>query len=184
MARLITAEYFQEQMATLGLKASFAPSAYMLDTLIIEASDWVQGYTDRKFELQSASQVLRGPNKYSNKLILDDYPVTAVASVAYEEDSGTTGTVDPALLRILSGGILEFKNPLYGPWRSDRTYTVNYTTGYASIPSNVQRATALKLANLVQPQYQGPQDREVFMVTNLEQLIVDLLEPFRRERIG
>jgi hypothetical protein len=57
-------------------------------------------------------------------------------------------------------------------------------TGFAEIPTNVQRATALKIAVLLQPQYQGPQEREIFMVTNLEALIVDLLEPYRRERLG
>jgi hypothetical protein len=182
MAYLITAEYIQEQMATLGLKASFAPSAYALETLITEASDWVENYCDRKFAETSAYTESFGSG--GNRLILDDFPVSSVASIAWVDESGQTGTVDPTLVRPRAGGIIEFKNPINGPWYTGRFYTVGYTTGYNPVPSNVQRATALKVANLVQPQYQGPQDREIFMVTNIDQMIVDLLEPYRRERLG
>lgn len=182
MAYLITAEYIQEQMATLGLKQAFAPSAYALETLITEASDWVENYCDRKFSSTSAYTVEYGSGR--NRFILDEFPVTAVHDVSWVDESGQTGTVDPSLLRTLQGGIIEFKNPIHGPWYTGRYYTVHYQTGYVPVPSNVQRATALKVANLVQPQYQGPQDREIFMVSNIDQMIVDLLEPYRRERIG
>jgi len=182
MAYLVTAEYMQEQMATLGLKSAFAPSAYALETLIVEASDWVENYTDRRFA--SASAYMSDFGSGSDRLILDEFPTTVVHSISWVDTSGQTGTVDPSYVRTRSGGIIEFKNPIHGPWYRDRYYTVNYQTGYDPIPSNVQRATALKIAMLVQPQYQGPQDRQIFMVSNLEAMIVDLLEPYRRERIG
>jgi hypothetical protein len=182
MAYLITAEYIQEQMSTLGLKSSFAPSAYAMTTLITEASDWVENYCDRVFA--SSSAYTEGYGTGRNKFILDQFPVTAVHSIGWVDESGQTGTHDTTLVRIRPGGLIEWKNPINGPWYEGRYYTINYQTGYTTIPSNVQRAVALKVANLVQPQYQGPQDREVFMVTNLEQMIVDLLEPYRRERLG
>lgn len=183
MSALITADYFNEQMATFGLKSSFAPSAYQLETLIAEASEWVENYCDRKFELQDATATLRGPVRYNEKLLLDDFPVTAVTSISWD-DGSFTGTHDPADVRILSGGVLEVKNPLRWVFMRERVYTVEYETGYPTIPGNVQRAVGLKIANLIQPQYQGPQDREVFMVSNLDQMIVDLLEPYRRERMA
>ena len=97
MSTLITAEYFAEQMATLGLKSSFAPSAYALDTLITEASDWVEDYTDRRFELVEATATVHGPIRSTGRLILPDYPVTALASVEWEDDSlQTTGADDVA----------------------------------------------------------------------------------------
>lgn len=184
MAELITQEYFNEQMATLGLKSTFAPSAEALDTLIVEASDWVENYCDRKFALENATAYLHGPVRVNRRLILPDYPVNSVASVAYEEADGTAGIEDPTLMRVLAGGIVEWKNAWRGSFDPDRYYTVNYSRGFAAIPSNVQRAVALKVADLVQPQYQGPQEREIFMVTNIQGMIVDLLEPFRRERLG
>lgn len=182
MAYLVTADYIQEQMATLGLKSSFSPTAYAMTTLITEASDWAENYCDRIFGSTSAYTEANGLG--FNRLVLDYWPVTAIHSVSWADYSGQTGTHAAGDFRVRHGGIIEFKNPLNGPFYTERLYTVNYQTGYATIPSNVQRAVALKVANLVQPQYQGPQDREVFMVTNLEQMIVDLLEPYRRERLG
>lgn len=184
MSQLITQNYFQEQMTTLGLKSTFSPSAYALDTLITEASDWVEDYTDRKFELQTVTEYVRGPMRATDKLVLAQYPVTSVASAYWDDESAQTGSVDVSNVRIMKGGVIEFRNPYRDAFYHGRVYQVTYETGYATIPSNVQRATALKIAVLVQPQYQGPQEREVFMVTNLEALIVDLLEPFRRERLG
>lgn len=183
MARLITPEYFQEQMATLGLKSAFSPSAYALDTLIVEASDWVENYCDRKFELQNVTETRWGPVKTDNRLLADNYPVNSVASAYYASTDGSVwNAMDHTKLRIRTGGILEWMDGTR--WYPDLFYKVTYNTGYSTIPSNVQRATALKIANLLQPQYQGPAEREIFMVTNIEAMIIDLLEHYRRERFG
>ena len=184
MSALITNEYFQEQMATLGLKATFAPSAYAMETLIAEASEWVEDYCDRKFELQTVTEIIRGPVRKNSRLVLGEWPVESIASAYWEDEGSFTGALDVSDLRILGGGVIEFKNPWRDEFDPHKVYTVTYQTGYAIIPRMVQRATALKIAMLVQPQYQGPQEREVFMVTNLEQMIVDALEPHRRERLG
>lgn len=190
MAYLITAEYFQSQMATLGLKQSFSPSAYVLDTLITEASDWVENYCDRKFGLQTVTENKYGPVRADRRFVADNYPVVSVTSAYWDNGAGQSGTINVSDLRVRLGGIIEWKSylptgTLYsGYWYPDVYYTITYQTGYTDVPSNVQRAVALKIAQLVQPQYQGPQEREVFMVTNLEQLIIDLLEPYRRERLG
>lgn len=190
MAYLITAEYFQEQMATLGLKSSFAPSAYQLETLITEASDWVEGYCDRKFGLQTVTEERYGPSRSDRRFLADNYPVVALTSAYWFDPAGFTASIDVSNFRILTGGVIEWKTispvgSMYGgAFYPGMFYKITYQTGYATVPSNVQRAVALKVAWLVQPQYQGPQEREVFMVTNLEAMIVDLLEPFRRERLG
>lgn len=168
-------------MATLGLKASFAPSAYALAPLITEASDWVENYCDRKFELQNVTETRWGPVRTDTRLVADNYPVNSVASAYYSSNDGSVLTaMDVSKLRIRTGGILEWMDS--NRWYPDVFYTVTYSTGYSTIPSNVQRATALKIATLLQPQYQGPAEREIFMVTNLEAMIVDLLEHYRRER--
>lgn len=184
MPALITTQYFTEQMATLGLKSSFAPSAYSMETLIAEASEWVEDYCDRKFELQTVTELIRGPVRVQNKMVLGQWPVASVASAYWVDSSNATGALDVSNIRVLPGGVIEFKNPYLIKFYPECLYTVTYQTGYSTIPRMVQRATALKIALLVQPQYQGPQEREIFMVTNLEQMIVDALEPFRRERLG
>lgn len=190
MAYLITAEYFQDQMATLGLNAKFAPSAYQLDTLITEASDWVEGYTDRKFGLQTVTEERYGPPRPDRRFLADNYPVVSVTSAYWEDGTGSSGAFDVSQFRVRTGGIIEWKTILSvgsmysGAFYPELFYRITYETGYETVPTNVQRAVALKIAMLVQPQFQGPQEREVFMVTNLEAMIVDLLEPFRRERMG
>lgn len=180
---LITADYFNSHMKQLGLKSTFSPDADQLVELIDEASEWVENYCRRKLESGEVVEVLRG--KGYNRLLLDYWPISAVSSIAYEDDSGASGTVDPANVRILGSGILEFKNPLYGPWYQSRTYTVTYTAGLNPVPTNVKKATALKVVDLFSPQYQGPREaRSVELVTKLEEMIVDLLEPYRRDRLG
>ncbi len=184
MSALITADYFNEQMATLGLKSSFAPSAEQLDTLIVEASDWVEGYTDRKFALESASAYVTGPVRAGHRLLLDDYPVNYVEQLGWLGPDNVLNAIDLDSVRVRTGGIIEFINPYTNEFIDSRVYYVAYQRGFATIPSNVQRAVALKIANLIQPQFQGPQERQVFMVSNIDAMIVDLLEPFRRERMA
>lgn len=184
MSALITAEYFNEQMATLGLKSSFAPSAEQLDTLIVEASDWVEGYTDRKFALENASAYVTGPVRAGHRLLLDDYPVNYITQLGYLDADDVLVDIEIDKVRVRTGGILESINPLGLSFIDSRVYYVAYQRGFATIPSNVQRAVALKIANLIQPQFQGPQERQVFMVSNIDAMIVDLLEPYRRERMA
>jgi hypothetical protein len=180
---LITSDFFNTHMEQLGLKSTFSPKAEQLDELIVEASEWVENYLRRKIEQGEVVEVIRG--RGFNRLLLDQWPISAVSSIAYEDDSGASGTVDPADVRILPSGILEFKSPLDGPWYRSRTYTVTYTAGVNPVPSNIKRATALKVVDLFTPQYQGPREqRSVELVSRLEEMIVDLLEPYRRDRLG
>jgi len=182
MPNLIDVDYFNDNMTQLGLKAAFTPLPDALTVLIGDASDWVQNYCDRAFVAGPVVEVLRGRGYH--RLILDQFPVNSLTTITYESDAGATGSVDITKVRVLTGGIAEFKNPVNGPWRSDYTYTVTYNAGYATVPSAVKRATALKVADLMSPQYRGPQDREVNMVSDIEEKIIDLLEHYRRERLG
>lgn len=180
---LITADYFNQQMKTLGLKSTFTPEAEVLDTLIAEASAWIEDFCGRKFEAQSVTEVLRG--RGYNRLVLDNYPINSITSIDWVDDSGATGTVATSDVRILDGGILEFKNPLDGPWYATRTYTVAYNTGFSTIPGPIKRATALKVVDLMQPMYSGAREaRQVELISDIEGKVLDLVERYRRERLG
>lgn len=185
MAILITQDYFNQQMATLGLRSDFVVDSNALDVLIEEASDWVEGYCDRRFVIEEYVEVIHYPFRQKTPYaLLDHWPVTAVTAIAWDNGIGGSGTYNPNLVWAGSDGTLFWKNHTFYAWFGDTRYTITYTAGYATVPTNVRRAVALKVANLMQPQYQGVQDREVFMVTNLEAMIIDLLEPYRRERVG
>lgn len=185
MASLIDQDYFNQQMTTLGLNRNFTVDADALDQLIIDASDWVEGYCDRKFAITEYIELISYPwRQRIGTASLDNWPVTEVTEIRWEDENGLGDTYDPSLLWLDPAGTLTWKHQRFYSWYGTFRYTVTYKAGYAVIPSNVKRAVALKVANLMQPQYQGVQDREVFMVSNIEAMIIDLLEPFRRERLG
>lgn len=179
---LIDTDYFNQQMVTLGLKESFTPKAETLSTLIAEASEWIEAECSRKFGQQEVIEDLRG--KGYNRLILGQYPVSALNSITYYGEGEGTGTVDKTLVRVLDrSGMLEWKEPHNGPWLKSRLYTVNY--GLPSpVPGPVKRATALKVVDLLAPQYQGPRERKIELVSNVQEQIILLIEPYRRERLG
>lgn len=181
---LIDADYFEANMTQLGLKEKFAPQGEALDQLILDASEWVESYLRRVVAATDITEVVKG--KGYNRLILDQWPVNTVTSIVYDDDGGASGTIDVSNIRPLYNGMIEWKHPYsHGPWRSTRTYTVEYNAGYDPIPANLKRATALKVVDLFSPQYQGARDqRSIEQVTKLEELLVDLLEPYRRERLG
>lgn len=177
---LITVEYWEQQMATLGLKSSFAPdSAYQLPTLIDEASEWVQDYCQRRFGEQTITEVVRGRN--ARRLLLQEWPIATVDSLTYVADAGGDGEVDGEDYTILPAGMLEYK--WSEKWLKTNTYTVEYTLE-SDIPKPVQRATALKVTDLLRPMYTGPRDRAPELVSVVEEQIIDLLEKHRRERLG
>lgn len=183
MTDIITPDFFNSHMEQLGLKNTFSPKADQLSELITEASEWVENYCRRKIVSGQVVEVIRG--RGYNRLLLDQWPITALTSITYEDDGGNAGTVDITLVRILDGGILEFKNVLHGPWYREVTYTVTYTAGFVTVPTTIKRATALKVVDLFSPQYQGPREtRAVEIVTKAEEMIADLLEPYRRDRVG
>lgn len=178
---LITVEYWEQQMTTLGLKSSFAPdSAYQLPTLINEASEWVQDYCQRRFGEQTITETVRGKNR--TRLLLQEWPIATIDSLTWEDDAGTqSGSVDADTYNILEAGMLEFKRGQ--TWWSNRRYAVTYTLE-PDVPGPVQRATALKVTDLLRPMYTGPRDRAPELVSVVEEQIIDLLEKHRRERIG
>ena len=177
---LIDIDYFNQQMTTLGLKSAFTPQAAQLETLINEASEYVEGYCQRKFGT-SIVETLRG--KGYRRLILGHYPINSLTSIAYESDSnGGTGTIPTTDVRILDGGMLEFKSESR-TWSKSVLYTVTYSLGN-TVPGPVKRATALKVVDLLAPMYQGPRDKQVELVSNVQEQIILLLEDYRRERLG
>lgn len=181
---LIDSDYFNLNMKQLGLKSSFSPDADALVQLIAEASQWVENYCRRKIESGQVVEIVPGKDSY--RLILDEYPVTALTSLTWDDFYGASGTISLDSVRTYTSGILEFKNRfnLEAPFLRSRIYTVTYTAGFDPVPDVVKRATALKVVDLFSPQYQGPREaRQVEFVDDIDGTIVDLLEPYRRDRV-
>lgn len=179
---LIDATYFQQQTTTLGLKSSFIPAADVLTVLIGEASDWVEGYCRRRFGAQTITDE-RHWGSGRGRLILNEFPVSAVTAITAVDSRGSTATAfDVADVRITPGGMLELIDS-GNVWFRDRLYSITYTLP-DPVPGPVKRATALKVVDLLDPQYFPGKTKSVELVTSVQEQMVTLLEDFRRERIG
>lgn len=177
---LIDTDYFNR--SPLGLKGTDIP-AETLEEYIDEASQYVRDYLDRIITIAPFTERIVGSGRYS--LILDEYPITALTDVSYagyESDQGTHSTGD--FLIHAEAGIIEWVNKRYN-FRTDRIYVVQYTAGYAEVPGPIKRATALQTVQLLRPMYGGASpnpDAEV--VPFSEELIISLLEKYRRKRLS
>ncbi len=175
---LIDIDYFRRQ--PLGIKDNL--QAEVVQEYIDEAEQFVKDYLDRELELQTYTERIVGTGRYT--LLLDETPVTDLIDVSYtgyESDMGTHSTGD--FLLHSGAGILEWVNKRYN-FRTDRIYIVQYEAGYEVIPGPIKRATALQTVQLMRPMYGGPQQDTPEIVPFADELIVSLLEKYRRKRIS
>lgn len=188
---LITVDEFKN--IPIGLKGPRSiPEADQLQVLIDTATTAIEDFCQRRFASQEHVEVLRGKDSY--RLILGEYPLTGLTSVAWEDDAtNTTGTIDTSLLRVIEDGWVEFKRKEAGrsgyvyagpEWfDAGRVYTVTYTAGYATIPGPIKHATALQVAELLQPNFGGASQEVPELVPLSSQLIVDLLDPAYKRKM-
>lgn len=180
---LIDVEYFKR--LPLGVNEKAMPNLEALAEFLEVASDQVEAYCDRKFLSASRTESLWGSGK--SQLILDEWPVTALASVTWVDKAGSSGTEDVSLLRFSSSGVIEWIDSSDGPFYTGRYYTVTYTAGYAlaDVPRPVKHAVALWATELMRPAFGGvsAQRPPEFVPLSSEQ-IEDLLDNYRRRRLA
>lgn len=182
MVDLITREYFDK--LPLGVKKQGMPHMEAIDEFITSASEQVESYCERKFALQTHTDVIYGSGQ--NKMLLEQYPVRSIVSISYEDQWGGPFSISTSEVRFHPSGYIEFKYPITsGPWRRDRIYTVTYTAGFDPIPGPIKHATALWVTELMRPSFAGPQpERPAELVPLSSEQIIDLLDQYRRRRIG
>lgn len=179
---LIDREYFDK--LPLGLTKQMQPYMESIDMFLQTASDQVEAYCERKFELQTHIETIWGSG--TNKIFVDQYPLASVEEVTYEDDFGGIYTVDTNYIRFHPSGILEWKYPMtQGPFYRSRIYTVTYTAGFDPVPGPVKHAAALWATELMRPNFAGPTpERPAELVPFTTEQIGELLENYRRRRIG
>lgn len=179
---LIDREYFEK--LPLGLTKQMQPYMESIDMFLQTASEQVEAYCERKFELQTHVEQIWGTGR--NKIIVDQYPLAGVTSIVYDDNYGGNWAVDANYVRFHPSGVIEWKFPLnQGPWRTDRIYTITYTAGFDPVPAPVKHATALWATELMRPNFAGPQpERPAELVPFTTEQIGELLENYRRRRIG
>lgn len=176
---LIDIDYFRR--APYGLKGADNLPAEIVEEFIQEASDYVRDYLDHDVTVGTYAERKIGSGNF--KLILDKMPIISLIDISYEgyeSDVGTHPLSDFLIHK--EAGIVEWANKRYY-FRPDRIYVVQYTAGYVEVPGPIKRATALQTVQLMRPMYGGA-GPEVEVVPFAEDLIVSLLERYRRKRLS
>lgn len=177
MVALIDIDYFRRQ--PYGKSLDTLPSEVIEET-IGEASEYVEDYLDRSIASRAYTERIIGRRDWT--ILLDNYPILSLGSVAFERANGEVGTFDnSAFLIHAEAGIIEMIDK--SDWfRGDTLYAVTYTAGYTTIPGPIKRATALQTIQLLRPMYADAMMDLPELVS--EDLITNLLEKYRRKRIA
>ena len=150
-----------------------------LQSLIQTASAQVENYCGRQLESGPVVESFYG--RGSQYTLLREFPVTALSSLTWEDESGLTGTDSVNDLRFRSWGMLEWKSSL-NIFVPNRFYTVSYTAGYTTVPGPVKQAVALWVTELLQPAFnQGAAGKPTALVELSSEQIGELLEEYRRK---
>lgn len=127
------------------------PDDALVQTLISAAREAAENYTG--VTIAQASYEVKS-DIVNDQLSLQTYPVTAIASVTYEDGDGATQTVDPS-----DYSLDNFQRParlIFTGNVPDRKMTVKFTAGYTDgqspnpfpTPAGVKAAILLMLGNL------------------------------------
>jgi|WetSurSiteA1Bulk_404760.scaffolds.fasta_scaffold183334_1 hypothetical protein len=146
------------------------------------ASEHLNDWMDRR--LAVGNYVDRLDGKYKYRMILNNYPVIAVNYVtAYDANNSTPYDMEDFWIEH-EAGIIEWIDRNRYTFDS-RKWMVDYTAGYAQIPGPVKHAAALQTVKMLQPLFRGGTNfTETELIADLDDQIVELLDAYKRRRIG
>lgn len=148
------------------------------------ASQYIEDYLDRNILSQQYTQRIRGTDRGS--LVLDQYPVTSLVAVTSTDLTGYVEARSTSDFLVNSGaGIIEWVDKTRNKFYKNLIWTVTYVAGYTTVPGPIKHATALQAIEMLQPLFRGGVDfTEVELIDSMDEAIVDMLEKYKRKRIG
>lgn len=155
-----------------------------IETVIEYASQNIMDYVD--LGIASAYYTQRQPGNNLATLMLDQYPVNSVESITSYNNTevGTTYNVSDFLIDSGAGFII-WKDRLRNVFWKQYDWTVEYNAGWLTIPGPIKHATALQTIQMLQPLFRGGANfDQVKLIDGVNEEIVDLLERYKRKRIG
>lgn len=155
-----------------------------LEIMIGYASDRIEDWLDRR--LINGNYVERRKGSDLPRILLKNYPVTALNAVSSYTPSNAHTDWDVSLFYVNEdSGIIEFLEPSKWSFGKALTWEFDYEAGYAEVPGVVKHATALQTVEMLQPVFRGGRDfQEVELITELDEQIVDMLDKYKRRRMG
>jgi hypothetical protein len=180
----LTAQEFRAKPLGVSLKQFTDPQ---LDDFIQIATEAVEGFTERIFVKQSYTEKFVGDG--STTFLANNYPLVAVTSLSQATNAITPAVTTYDINRLLRttandacGRIALDGLGTITAFSGTSLYTLVYEAGYAAIPMTIKQATALWVAELMQPDYAGA-GAGVEVVPLTTEQIVELLTPHKRRRI-
>lgn len=153
-------------------------------TIIEYASQNIMDYVD--LGIASAYYTERIPGSGTGNLLLDQYPVILVSTVDKMDSQDNATSIDVSDLILDKGaGMITFKNRSRFAFYKNYDYAVTYQAGWYTTPGPIKHAVALQAVQMLQPMFRGGQNfTEIKLIDGINEEIVDLLEKYKRKRIG
>jgi hypothetical protein len=152
---------------------------------IDEAEEYIMDYLDRR--IASNYYTERVPGRDRPFLILEEYPITYLSSVYSHDMYGSTEYYDTGDIFVdADTGMLEWIDKSQNMFEKGKTYIVNYQAGYYPVPVTIKKALAYQSMEMLQPIFRKTNTTisMVDLIPNSTEMIVELLEKYRRKRIG
>lgn len=156
-----------------------------IETVIGYASEHLEDYMDRAVDItEYTDRIHKGSG--TELQLLSVFPVTTLTSVYSVDGSNNRTLVDnDQFLVDNEAGILEFLNRNRFAFSKYVKWEVTYSAGYSTIPGPLKHACALQTVKMLQPLFRGGSNfTEVELIDELDEQIVELLEYYKRRRIG
>ena len=149
------------------------------------ASQHLEDYMDRKIAVtQYTERHRRGTG--THRMLLGLFPVKSILAVTSTNAMNVSYIHNIADFYVeAEAGILEYLERYRYAFGKEASWTVVYTAGYDDIPGPILHATALQTVKMLQPLFRGgSQFTESELISELDEQIVELLEYYKRRRIG
>ena len=148
------------------------------------ASQHVEDYLERRVEETEYIERIQGANR--NTVMLNNYPVISIEGVSAIDVFGYTRTYSAADFLIdTDAGIIEWLDKYRNTFLRSYLWTFEYTAGFSTIPGPIKHATALVVVQMLQPLFRGGTNfTQVDLINESNEAIVDMLERYKRQRIG
>lgn len=152
---------------------------------IDEAEEYIQDYLDREIPSAYYTEFVHGRGRAT--LVLEQYPITYLYAISSIDELGVFEGYNVSSFSIdAEAGMVSWKNKVENIFESGKEYIVSYQAGYYPVPITIKKAISLQALEMLQPIFRKTNTAMsmVDLVPNSTEMIVELLEKYRRKRIG
>jgi hypothetical protein len=155
-----------------------------VENIIEYASQAIMDYLDIGVSSAYYTERVRGGDRPT--LLVNEYPIKSLHSVTSYDRRGVSNSFTLSDFGFESGpGIIYFTDKTKNNFYSNYEYEVYYRAGWDTVPGPIKHAVALQAVQMLQPMFRGGQNfTETKLIDGINEEIVDLLERYKRKRIG